>query len=77
MTESPTASARARLRTDGPHSLTDGELLTVLLRTGVAGEPVGHLANRLLEDAGGLAELLRGFLFLFSVTYNRPEEEDR
>lgn len=58
MTGSPTASARARLRTDGPHSLTDGELLAVLLRTGEAGEPVGHLANRLLEDAGGLAELL-------------------
>jgi DNA repair protein RadC len=58
MTESPPASARARLRTDGPHSLTDGELLAVLLRTGEAGEPVGRLANRLLEDAGGLAELL-------------------
>jgi DNA repair protein RadC len=58
MTESHSPSARARLRMEGPHSLADGELVAVLLRTGEAGEPVGHLANRLLEDAGGLAELL-------------------
>lgn len=58
MIESQPVSIRARLRTNGPHSLADGELLAVLLRTGEAGEAVVHLAARLLQEAGGLAELL-------------------
>jgi DNA repair protein RadC len=42
----------------GPTSLTDQELLSVLLRNGEIGEPVNELAGRLLREAGGLAELL-------------------
>lgn len=52
------ASGRSRLRTHGAQALTDSELLAVLLRTGEAGESVSCLSARLVEEAGGLAELL-------------------
>lgn len=51
-------SGRSRLRTHGAQALTDGELLAVLLRTGEVGESVSSFSARLLEEAGGLAELL-------------------
>jgi DNA repair protein RadC len=51
-------SARERLHSQGPASLTDCELLCVLLRTGEAGETASELSVRLLREAGGLAQLL-------------------
>jgi len=49
---------RERLLGSGPASLSDGELLAVLLGTGVRGENAAELARRLLDDSGGLAALL-------------------
>jgi DNA repair protein RadC len=49
---------RERLLGSGPASLSDGELLAVLLGTGNRGENVADLARRLLESWGGLAALL-------------------
>jgi DNA repair protein RadC len=49
---------RERLLGSGPASLSDGELLAVLLGTGNRGENVADLARRLLESSGGLAALL-------------------
>lgn len=57
ISEQPT-SIRERLQAYGPSSLSNAELVAVLLRTGDIGEPVGELSSRLLEEAGGLAELL-------------------
>jgi DNA repair protein RadC len=51
-------TVRQRLQAYGPRALTDVELLAVLLRTGEIGEPVKELSSRLLEESGGLAELL-------------------
>ena len=51
-------SGRSRLRTHGAQALTDSELLAVLLRTGQAGESVSCMADKLLRESGGLAELL-------------------
>ncbi len=51
-------SARGRLAMHGPRALTDAELLAVLLRTGDVGMPVTELARTLLDEAGGLADLL-------------------
>lgn len=41
----------------GPSSLSDAELVAVLLGTGSSAEPVNVLAARLLERAGGLLSL--------------------
>jgi DNA repair protein RadC len=48
---------RERLLAKGAASLSDAELLAVLLRTGRHGEPVLEMARRWLEDAGGLTGL--------------------
>jgi DNA repair protein RadC len=50
---------RERLADHGTESLSDGELLALLLGTGSASEPVGILASRLLEEHGTLAGLAR------------------
>ena len=50
---------REKLAMKGPGALSDTELLAVLLGTGCADEPVGVLAARLLESAGGLGNLYR------------------
>ena len=50
---------RERLRDRGPQSLSTGELIAILLRTGNAAENAVSLANRLLSTAGGLAGLAR------------------
>ena len=42
----------------GPQSLSDGELLAILLGTGVRGASATDLARRLLEQLGGLAGVL-------------------
>ena len=49
---------REKLLTRGPASLADGELLALLLRTGLAGQGVFVLAQQLLERFGGLGGLL-------------------
>ena len=50
---------RERLRDYGPSSLSNSELIAILLRTGVAGENVLNMAVRLLSRLGGLAGLGR------------------
>jgi DNA repair protein RadC len=49
---------RERLMEVGPQSLSDGELLAILLGTGVRGASATDLARRLLEQLGGLAGVL-------------------
>ncbi|HLF10760.1 MAG TPA: DNA repair protein RadC [Gammaproteobacteria bacterium] len=49
---------RERLFTAGPATLSDGELVAVLLGAGVAGQNATELARALLEKCGGLAGLL-------------------
>jgi len=55
------ASARPRekLLAHGPASLADAELIALLLRTGLPGISVLQLADRMLEEFGSLAGLLR------------------
>ena len=50
---------RERMRDAGPGSLSNGELLAILLRTGSVGENVVQLAGRLLTKYGGLPGLAR------------------
>jgi DNA repair protein RadC len=49
---------RERLIERGAQSLTDGELLAILLRTGIKGRSAVDLARSLLKDFGSLRELL-------------------
>ena len=49
---------REKLLQRGPAALADGELLALLLRTGLAGQGVFMLAQQLLDRFGGLAGLL-------------------
>lgn len=51
--------ARERLREEGPERLSDAELVSLVLGTGTAREPVAVLAARLVDEAGGLARLAR------------------
>jgi DNA repair protein RadC len=53
---------RERMMLSGEHALSDAELLAVLLGTGSSAEPVGMLAQRLIEHSGGLAGLRRAGL---------------
>lgn len=48
-----------RLERLGPGSLSDTELLAMLLRSGTRGQDVMTLASRLIAEAGSLAGLLR------------------
>ncbi len=50
---------RERLRERGPASLSNSELLAIILRTGTASENVLSFAGRLLVRFGGLAGLAR------------------
>ncbi len=50
---------RERLAKHGPGTLSDAELLAILLRVGVAGENAIQLANRLLVTFGGVSGLHR------------------
>jgi DNA repair protein RadC len=47
-----------RLAAHGPKALTAAELLAVLLRTGEPGKPAVQLAQELIDQAGGLFQLL-------------------
>lgn len=50
---------RERLAMSGAASLSDADLVAILLGTGVSSEPVGVVAARLLDRAGGLHGLSR------------------
>jgi DNA repair protein RadC len=50
---------RERLARVGPQSLSTSELLAIILRTGVGGENVLTMSNRILGTFGGLAGLAR------------------
>jgi DNA repair protein RadC len=50
---------RERLARLGPRSLSNAELLAILLRTGVTGENAVQVAQRLLESFGGVTGLHR------------------
>jgi DNA repair protein RadC len=50
---------RERLARLGPQSLSNAELLAILLRTGVRGENAVQVGQRLLQQSGGLAGLHR------------------
>lgn len=50
---------RERLREHGASALKTAELIAIILRTGLRGENVLHLAERLLRENGGLAGLAR------------------
>lgn len=50
---------RERLARSGEGALSTAELLAIILRTGVGGENVLHMANRLLARYGGLPGLAR------------------
>ncbi|MCC6627472.1 MAG: DNA repair protein RadC [Chloroflexi bacterium] len=50
---------REKLLANGAGALTNGELLAIILRTGLPGETVVDLANRLLVTFGGLQGLAR------------------
>jgi DNA repair protein RadC len=54
----PSERPRERLLDAGPQALSDGELLAILLGTGVRGQPVSELARRILHEWGGLTALL-------------------
>jgi DNA repair protein RadC len=55
----PSQRPRERLIEFGPGSLSDAELLAVLIRTGRRGRSAVVEAHSLLADAGGLAEVAR------------------
>ncbi|MBL8334664.1 MAG: DNA repair protein RadC [Rubrivivax sp.] len=50
---------REKLLARGPAALSDGELLALLLRTGLPGQGVFQLAQQLLDHCGGMGGLLR------------------
>ena len=50
---------REKILNDGPHALTDVELVALFLRTGVEGKNVFQMANELLLHFRGLAGLVR------------------
>lgn len=49
---------REKLLARGPEYLSDAELLAIFLRTGIKGKSAVDLARDILNDAGGLRELL-------------------
>jgi len=55
----PDERPRERLRLRGAASLATSELLAILLSTGLKGEPVTDIAQRILRDHGGLPGLMR------------------
>lgn len=58
----PDSLPREKLLTRGAAALADAELLAILLRTGLAGRSVLHMAQDILERQGGLAGLLHADL---------------
>lgn len=56
---SPDERPRERLKLRGPSALSDGDLLAIILNTGIKGETVTDLSQRLLAHHGGLRGLYR------------------
>ncbi len=54
----PSSRPREKLLAHGPASLSDAELLALLLRTGIQGTSVLHMADALLTQFGGLFGLM-------------------
>ena len=55
----PDERPRERLKLRGPASLSDGDLIAIILNTGIQGETVTAVAQRLLAEYGGLRGLMR------------------
>jgi DNA repair protein RadC len=55
----PDERPRERLKLRGSQSLSDGDLLAILLNTGIVGETVTDVAQRVVAEHGGLRGLLR------------------
>ncbi len=55
----PDERPRERLFLRGASSLSNSDLIAILLNTGTAGEPVTVLAQRLLQEYGGLLGLMK------------------
>jgi DNA repair protein RadC len=55
----PDDMPRERLFTRGAASLSHADLVAIILNTGIKGEPVHVMAQRLLDDNGGLMGLMR------------------
>jgi DNA repair protein RadC len=55
----PDERPRERLVLRGPASLTNGDLLAIILNTGMQGETVTALSQRLLTEYGGLVGLMK------------------
>lgn len=53
----PGATARERAQREGVASLSDADLLALLIATGAAGQPVGRVAYDLLAQVGGVERL--------------------
>ena len=55
----PDERPRERLKLRGPASLSDGDLLAIILNTGIVGETVTDVSRRILVEHGGLRGLFR------------------
>jgi len=55
----PDERPRERLKLRGPASLSDGDLLAIILNTGIVGEGVTDVSQRLLAQHGGLRGLFQ------------------
>lgn len=55
---SPDERPRERLKLRGPQALSDGDLIAIILNTGIVGETVTDMSQRILADHGGLRGLL-------------------
>ncbi|MFZ0468197.1 MAG: UPF0758 domain-containing protein, partial [Thiogranum sp.] len=49
---------REKLLLAGPQALSDAELLAIFLRTGTRGQSAVELARTLMQDFGGLRQLM-------------------
>jgi DNA repair protein RadC len=58
---------RERLMMNGEHTLSDAELVAVVLGTGAPGDPVGVVAQKLIERTGGLSGLRQAGLAAMSA----------
>jgi DNA repair protein RadC len=46
-----------KLREEGPHSLTDSEVLAILISSGIKGKPAQSIADEILQRFGSLEGL--------------------
>jgi len=55
----PDERPREKLKLRGPSALSDGDLLAIILNTGIVGETVTDVSQRLLAEYGGLRGLFQ------------------